>query len=192
MSGINITIDSATMERAAALLAEVPNGAERAAANAINRGLSKVKTTAFKGVKEVYTVQPAVLNSATKTQVQKASSGDLVGYVRFSGVKIPLYKFKVTPKRPGTGKVVKAAMEKGGGAVYQSAFIAAMNKSSGHTGVFKREGKKRYPISEYMGLSAAQMVGRDKIAEEVQKEAQELTNARMEHEIERILNKYGG
>ena len=113
-AGINVSIDAETMERAAALLASVPHGAERAAMNAINRGLSRVKTTAFRGVKEVYTVQSSALNSATTTQVQKASTGDLAGYVRFSGVKIPLYKFKVTPKRPGTGKTVKATMEKGG------------------------------------------------------------------------------
>lgn len=191
-AGINVSIDAETMERAAALLANVPHGAERAAMNAINRGLSRVKTTAFRGVKEVYTVQSSALNSATTTQVQKASTGDLAGYVRFSGVKIPLYKFKVTPKRPGTGKTVKATMEKGGGGVYQSAFIAAMSKSSGHTGVFRREGKKRYPNSEYMGLSAAQMAGNEKASTKVQEESQELVNARLEHEIERLLNNYGG
>ena len=63
---------------------------------------------------------------------------------------------------------------------------------SGHTGVFEREGPKRFPIEEKMGLSAAQMVGNEKVIEAVEEEAQETVNARLEHEIERLLNGYGG
>lgn len=187
---IGIEIEAEQMERAAQLLAGVPKGVERAAANAINRGLSKIKTTAFREVKQVYTVQSAALNSATTTQQQKAGTGNLAGYVRFSGYEIPLYKFKVTPKQPGTGKAVRATMKKGGGGVYESAFIAAMQSS--HTGVFRRDKKTRLPISEYMGLSAAHMAGEAQVSEKVQEEAQALVNARLEHEIERLLNNYGG
>ena len=50
---IGVQIDAETMERVEAMLAQVPKGAERAFSNAINRGLSKVKTGAFKEVKRV-------------------------------------------------------------------------------------------------------------------------------------------
>lgn len=60
------------------------------------------------------------------------------------------------------------------------------------TGVFERETSKRFPVDELMGLSAAQMVGNEKIVQELQEEAQEVINERLEHEIERILNGYGG
>ena len=43
-----------------------------------------------------------------------------------------------------------------------------------------------------MGLSAAQMAGNEKVSTKVQEESQELVNARLEHEIERLLNNYGG
>ena len=58
---IGVQIDAGTMERVEAMLAQVPKGAERAFSNAINRGLSKVKTGAFREVKRVYTVQSSAL-----------------------------------------------------------------------------------------------------------------------------------
>lgn len=185
-----IEIKSETLERVQTLLAGVPKGAERAIANSMNRGLSRVKTTAMAKVKSVYTVQSSALSAATNTKIQKASTGNLAGFVSFSGCKIPLYKFKVTPKQPGTGKTVRASVKKGGGTAFTDAFIAGM--SSGHLGVFERLGNPRLPISEFMALSAAQMVGNDNVISEVEQQAQQLVEERLEHEIERLLNQYGG
>lgn len=207
MNGVGIEISAETMERVQALLANVPKGAERAYMNAINRGLSRVKTAAWQGIKQVYTVQASALNAATNTSIQKASTGNLAGFVRFAGYKIPLYKFKVSPKQPGGKKLVRASVKKGGGAVFESAFIAAMK--SGHVGVFERTGeqgiagrlaKAKTPggtmhtekLEEKMGLSAAQMAGQEAVSRQVQEEAQRLVNERLEHEIDRLLNGYGG
>ena len=107
-----IEITSETIERAQTLLAGIPKGAERAFSSAINRGLSHTKTTAFKEVKKVYTVKQAALKEATRVSVRNASTGNLAGEVSFSGVKIPLYKFQVTPKEPGTKKKVRAPVWK--------------------------------------------------------------------------------
>ncbi|NBI71651.1 hypothetical protein D3Z50_11355 [Clostridiaceae bacterium] len=184
-----IEVSAEAIERVERILAGVPKGAERALSNAINRGLSRVKTGATKRVKEVYTVQSSALTAAANTQVNKASTSNLAGIVTFAGCKIPLYKFQVTPKAPGVGKRVKAAVKKGGGTQFEEAFIANMRNG---TGVFERETSKRFPVDELMGLSAAQMVGNEKIVQELQEEAQEVINERLEHEIERILNGYGG
>lgn len=184
-----IEITSETIERTQTLLAGIPKGAERAFSNAINRGLSYTKTQAFKQVKEVYAVKQSALNSATKTSVQKASTGNLAGYVSFSGVKIPLFKFQATPKAPSRGKKVRAAVEKGGGTTFEHAFIAQMK--SGHMGIFERITSKRLPVEEIMGLSAAQMVQREVIMDQLTEEAQKKVDERLQHEIERILNGYG-
>ena len=171
-----IEITSDAIERANTLLAGIPKGAERVFSLSLNRGLSRVKTQALKQVKTVYTANSTALNAATKINVNKASTGNLAGYVSFSGVKIPLYKFKVTPSKPGTGKQVRAAVKKGGGGTpFEDAFIAEMN-SNGHTGVFERTTRKRFPIEEKMGLSAAQMVGNEEIIDSLEEEAQELVN----------------
>lgn len=185
-----IEITSETIERTQTLLAGIPKGAERAFSSAINRGLSHTKTQAFKQVKKVYAVKQSALNEATTTKVQKASTGNLAGYVSFSGVKIPLYKFQVTPKEPRKGQKVRAEVMKGGGATFDSAFIAKMR--SGHIGIFERITSRRLPIEEKMGLSAAQMVKNEVIMDQLTKEAQEKVDERLKHEIDRILNGYGG
>ena len=51
-----IEITSDAIERVGTLLADVPKGAERVFANAMNRGISRVKTQALKRTKQVYTV----------------------------------------------------------------------------------------------------------------------------------------
>lgn len=202
-----IEISAEAVERVESILAGVPKGADRALSNAINRGLSRVKTGAKKRVKEVYTVQSSAFNEATSTKVKKASTGSIAGYVHFSRYKIPLYKFQVTPKATGTGKQVKAAVMKGSGTVFEDAFIAQMK--TGHLGVFERTGEQGIvsrlakakskngtehteKIEEKMGLSAAQMIGNIKVLDAIEKEAQEVINERLEHEVERILNGYGG
>lgn len=185
-----IEITSETIERTQTLMAGIPKGAERALSSAINRGLSHTKTQAFKQVKTVYAVKQSALNEATTTKAQRASTGNLAGYISFSGVKIPLYKFQVTPKAPGTGKKVRAGVMKGGGATFDNAFIAEMK--SGHIGIFERITSKRLPIEEKMGLSAAQMVKNEVIMDQLTKEAQEKVDERLKHEIDRILNGYGG
>lgn len=202
-----IEISAEAVERVQKLLESVPKGAERALSSAINRGLSRVKTGASKRVKEVYTVQGRAFNEATKIRVNKADTGNLVGFVSFSGYKIPLYKFQVTPKVPGTRQQVRAAVMKGGGTPYEEAFIGQMK--NGHLGVFERTGeqgiesrlqktKKRREtlhtekIWELPGLAAAQMVGNENIIAGLEAEAQEIVNERLEHEIDRLLNGYGG
>lgn len=73
---------------------------------------------------------------------------------------------------------------------FAEAFIAKMK--SGHTGMFERDGKSRLPITEFMGPSTAQMAGNSVIVERVEEKTQEVVNKRIEHEITRILNGYGG
>lgn len=184
-----IEITSEAIERAETMLAGVPKGAERAFSNAINRAVIYSKTKAFKEVRKVYAVKQSDLNSKTATKVQKASTGSLVGHISFSGTKIPLYKFQVTPKAPGKGKKVKAAVMKDGGATFDSAFIANLGRGMG---VFERITSRRYPTKELMGLSAGQMVQNEVIIDQLEKEAEEKVNERVMHEIDRILNGYGG
>ena len=60
-----IEITSEDVARVEKILHDVPGGAERALSNAMNRGLSKVRTAAFKEVRGVYNVQNAALKAAT-------------------------------------------------------------------------------------------------------------------------------
>ena len=60
-----IEITSDAIERVGTLLADVPKGAERVFASAMNRGISRVKTQAIKQVKTVYAVNGAAPVSYT-------------------------------------------------------------------------------------------------------------------------------
>lgn len=185
-----IEISAETIERVNKILSGVPKGAEKALSNAMNRGLQKVKSSSLKQVKTVYAVKSGDFNAATRTKVRSTSAGNLAGYVSFSGVKIPLYKFNVTPKVPGTGNIVRAGQQKGVLSPFEHAFIAGMK--SGHMGIFERTGVKRFPIEEIMGASGAEMVGNAAVLPEIEKEAQDVLDKRIEHEINRLLNGYGG
>ena len=58
--------------------------------------------------------------------------------------------------------------------------------------MFERDGADRLPITEFMGPSAAQMAANSVVVEQVEEKAQAVINKRIEHEIARILNGYGG
>lgn len=76
-----IEITSDAIERAGTLLAGIPKGAERVFANALNRGVSRAKTQALKRTKQVYTVNNSALTARTTMRVNKASMGNLAGFV---------------------------------------------------------------------------------------------------------------
>lgn len=185
-----IEITSDAIERAGTLLAGIPKGAERVFANALNRGVSRAKTQALKRTKQVYTVNNSALTARTTMRVNKASTGNLAGFVSFAGTKLPLYQFIVTPTKSGTGKQVRAQVKKGGSATpFEDAFVANMRNGMG---VYERLTRKRVPTEQLMGLSAAQMVGNTEVMDDLQEEVQELVNERIIHEMNRILNGYGG
>lgn len=185
-----VEISAEALSRVEKILSGVPGGARKALSSAMNRGLSRIKTVASKEVREVYTVSASAINEHTKIHVFHSTAGNIAGYVRYSGHAIPLYKFKVTPKSPGSGRTVHAIVKKGEGGDLPHHFIGKME--SGHTGVFKRKGKERLPIVEKTGLSMAEMVGNDKVVESVEKEVQDTMEKRIEYEISRILHGYGG
>lgn len=207
MIRLDIGIKEETLRRVEKVLAGVPKGAQRAMANAINRGLAKARTEAKKGARKVYTVKAGAFSESVYVQVKKASAGDLAGHISFNGNKLPLYKFQVTPRSPGSRKAVYVSVKKGSGGTSKHGFIAGM--PGGHIGMFSRTGeqgiekrksktrdgkgnKHSETIKERMGLAVPQMVGNEEVVRRLEKEAQEMVDKRVEHEISRILDGYGG
>lgn len=200
---IDVEINRKDAARVENILRSMPGGAKKAYAAAARRALSYTKTQAFKEVKKVYAVKSGDLRSNTATRVQNPSAGQLTGFIHFSGVKIPLYQFNVKPSYP-SGQKVRAGLMKGSWTLFEDAFIAQMN--SGHIGIFERTGEqgiearvRKYgknkhteKVEQIMGLSGAQMVGNEEIIEKLSKDTQEKLLERLDHEIERILNGYGG
>jgi hypothetical protein len=117
-----------------------------------------------------------------------------------------LYQFeRVTPREimPPAKGPVRAAVKQGGGSDLSHTFVAKM--SSGHIGIYEREGVKRVSkttnkgktnkihdhIQELFGPSIAGMFGREKETEiniAAREKAMENLDKHIINELERILN----
>lgn len=186
---MQIEISEETKTRVGVLLSEVPRGPEKAFTGAINRALTRARTVIFEEVQGSYAIKKKVLDEFTKTDLQKASTSDVCGVIRFAGTQIPLYKYDLTnPKYPTQGAKVRAGQKTATN--FENAFIGKMK--SGHLGIFERSAKSSLPIKEIMGSSMQAMAGQEKTMEKASEEANKTLDARLEHEIHRLLNGYGG
>lgn len=187
-----IQITNEQIERVNLILSSVPKGAEKAITSVIRRANNTVRTEAVKGITSVYAISRQNVRAETTINVRTQKvDGGVVGTVSFAGYKIPLYRFNVSPTLPVQHATVSAAvLNESGRTPFAEAFIAKMK--SGHTGMFERDGTARLPITEFMGPSTAQMAANSVVLEAVEDKAQEVINKRVEHEITRILNGYGG
>lgn len=209
MARIQLNIESTEVERVTKILAGVEGGARKAIYNVIERAQAKVCTETTKAITSVYAINLQNLRAATNIKSRTRTEADRVtGEITFSGNKIPLYRFDVTPRaRQVTSDInkvfskygwiiirasapVSATIKRGGAKVQsETAFIA--KTKSGHIGVFERVGINSLPIQERMGLATAQMAENSMVIEDVEREAQATMEKRLEHEINRILNGFG-
>lgn len=204
-----IEITNEQMERVNLILSGVPNGAKKAFYNAINRGLQTVRTQSGKSVNKTYRILQKDFKSETNIRQKRASQNDLIGEIAFAGTTIPLIKFSVSPKEPKSQAVTVAVLRESGGERLKHAFIANVqtgHPGKDHVGVFERTGEQgieerlnRYrrskhteTIRQLYGPSAAAMLNNYEVRQELEKAAQETIDKRVEHEITRILNGYGG
>lgn len=86
--------------------------------------------------------------------------------------------FPHSPQILGPGGGVRVEINKGKPTLIKNAFIATM--SSGHTGIFARDGKSRLPISELFSSSIADVLHDGLAHEKVRSASQATFNASME------------
>lgn len=95
-----IGITSEQAARVESILSGIQGGPEKAFFNVINRALDTVRVETGRQIREVYAIAQKDLRAESNIRMKKASAGDLVGEIAFSGGTIPLYRFNVTPKQP--------------------------------------------------------------------------------------------
>lgn len=205
-----IEITNEQIERVNLILGGIKDAPNKAFYNIINRGLTTVRGQSSRKIRGVYNITHSNLRTETNIYLRKASSSNLSGDITFSGHKIPLARFNITPSAPGKKGMVRASVLKGSGqTTLKHAFIAKMK--SGHIGVFERipgqhmgsRGDKRNKHTEKIGANSmrqtdqfygpatAQMAGNTIVLNEIETVAQETINKRVEQEISRILSGYG-
>lgn len=179
-----ITINTEKIAQVEKELGQYKSKAPLALSRALNRAVSKAKTSASKKIREQYIVKAKDINSTLK--ITKASRGNLRAVVMSRGYRIPLIKFKVNPSSPrprNPPKVLKVAVKKGSLKELVGAFVANINGDK----VFRRTSSSRLPIEQLFGPAIPQMLGVASTREYVENEADNSFEQRLDHEIKRIM-----
>ncbi|MCL2107809.1 MAG: phage tail protein [Oscillospiraceae bacterium] len=186
-----IEITERQIDRVSLILDGLKNMPETALANVINRALTTARSESDKGIRQTYSIRQADLKNNRNISVKNAGRSDVEGSLSYAGNLIPLIKFN--PGLEGLTrrqKVQARQLTRNPPTTFKDAFVARM--SNGHVGIFERKGKERFPIKEIMGSSIAHMVENDDVWPAVEAAAQDTIDKRVEQEITRILNGYGG
>jgi len=172
-----------TLEGADALRARLETlgrQAPVAIARAVNRTLSTVQTATVRALATNTNLAQKDVRKALS--ITRARPGNPEGVLRVTGRRIPLLAFGARQTRGG----VTYRLGQGRG-LAPSAFLATMR--SGHRGVFKRKGSPRLPITELFGPSLPHVVVNQRIFEALQVKGQETLKARLEHEIQFLIDR---
>ncbi|RKI39971.1 hypothetical protein D7V86_12370 [bacterium D16-51] len=197
-----IEVSEQTIDRIHTILAGVEKADEKVLKPALARGLMAGKTAAGKMVRQTYHISAGDFNSRGYMRYNSVTkNGDgIIGSIEYSGGVIPLMKFKVSPSAPKKKTTPSAAVLKASSLVkfnrQKNVFVAQMK--SGHIGIMERQkgtvspatGKEK--LKELLSPAVPQMVGNEKVMQNVEERVNEVINQRIEHEIERLLSKNGG
>lgn len=185
-----IEIKRSQIKRVDAILSGVKNARYKVFSNAINRGLTAGRTEGTKAIRQTYNVNAGTIKKYGRIKLDKAGKSSTVGQIEFSGAVIPLMRFKVSPKEVNQRKTVTAAVLRNGtGGQIAQAYVADLKSG---IGVFERFSRKRETSQTLYGPSVAHMAENINVLPKMEKKAQKTINERVEHEITRLLNGYGG
>ena len=185
-----IEITAEQVERVNAVLGGLQNAPNKVFYNVINRALSTVRSQSGKPIAATYQIKQSEIKRNSNMRLKRATAGDLAGQIEVAGTVIPLMKFKVSPKEPRRSTVSVQVLRESGGKRLESAYVADLGRYG--VGVFERLTSRRATSQQLFGPSVAHMMENENVLEQVEGSAQETVDKRLEHEISRILNGYGG
>lgn len=152
---------------------------------ALNRSLEMVKTEQVRRAVKKYNVKSSKILSTVN--IFKSSNSTLEGKIISGGRSIGLDYFKLTPKkRLERRRTVQAEVKRTGLKSIPNAFIAYR---SGKLGAFVRTSESSFPIRRLVGPSAPQMLGNQSILDFLQGYTDEKFRIRLDHEIDRVMQK---
>lgn len=216
MSVVQVQVmDQDRLDKLQALLAGIPNGAERAARSAMQRAASHLRTNSAKAIQERYDISAGNIRANENVTVRYSHQNGAQALVTFAGRKIPLFRYGgASPGGPaydqskrvpimvhGQWRLGHPGVEARGHqlkstapTLFQHAFVARMG--SGHVGIFQRDGGTSRSggdsITEIMGGTVPGMLGSEEVREKLGEQAAEKYMERYHHEAVRLLNGWGG
>lgn len=175
---MNVTIDATGLEEARQLLANIPNGTQKAFGRAINRGLTAMRTAISKETRSKYVVKAKDIKDTL--EVKKASSRHLSGKIVSTGSPLDLTKFRYRIKKRGG---IYAQVKKGGGGTLPHSFFV----TTGNAGLYHRVSRERLPIQREFGPSIPQMIGNEAVSTKIQERGREVFERELAHQISHLL-----
>lgn len=166
--------------------------ARRVAVRSINRAMDAGRTAAVKEAAKDYVVRQRQIRD--RMHYRRASESRLEASLTWRGSALNVADFKVTPGKPQPAKrpVIRVTIGRRSGAKpYHGAFLIntrAGIKAFRRTSSARKAGE-RYPITGVWGPSIPQILSAKSVRDAVESRATEVLSARIDHEINREINK---
>lgn len=186
--GVNSNRTSITLQT---LIQEFPDKIKSVVNSALKRATASGQTVASKAVREEYDVSATGFKENTKSSrtISTDGNGGLTVNIKYAGYHIPLIQFKASR---GADGIVRANVVKGGMKIdFTHAFFARFGNGTNRRGIYERNTKKRFPIHQILGPSAAQMMwskDHDGVRKAISSRIQSVYEERMEHEVLALMN----
>ncbi|MCT2347125.1 phage tail protein [Niallia taxi] len=181
---VSVNIDHALLNDVQNRLGSFQKKAPDVITKALNRAMNTVAASVTREVRQEYNIKAGdVRSTLNKT---RASKSTLSAIVTSRGQVIPIDRFKVSPKtvQPRRKKPIKIAVKKGSSLrAVKGPFVVNINGIK----VFRREGKKRLPVSRVMGPSVPQMIGNEEVRNKINRTGYEIFLSRVDYEINRAI-----
>ena len=196
---LGIGQDKEIIAHAQRMLTSAAKGMETALTRAANRTAQGMKTQMVKHARARFSVST---EDVRKTLwVRKATSGGMTAEVCSSGRPLPLFRFKVSPKRAISSKGIKpskrrkprVSVGRNRTMIFKKSFVAEMD--TGHVGVFHRVKNREngeVKIKEFYGPSTPQMLRSRAVTQAIEATARDRFKRELAHQVEWILKKNGG
>lgn len=189
-----IRISSEQLKKAKRDLRAISKEVPKIYARALNRSIQSARTELSREVRKTYQIKHGDITKAAVIRRADASKQSMQASIRIKGTRRELVLFRISPKDPvgwkKPPKSLKVAVMKGGLKSLPGAFVQR-GKNGGSLHVLKRTGKSRYPIHIKYGPSIPEMAGNEKVMDVVESRAREIFLKRVDHEINRSLEKVG-
>lgn len=182
-----ISIDAKAIEKAKMLLSSCPQQVKAAAASAINRTSTMVKTEVSKTIRKNYLISAKDVKSTLN--IKRASRLKLTGMISSIGPAPLITAFRVRAYKKGPIRV--QVMKKNKPQPVPGLFIGSSLK--GYVGAMQRKHlRTRYPLRIPHGPSVPQMFAAERSMSGIAPFAEKTLNKRFLHEVQYRLDKFGG
>lgn len=184
---MSITFGAQGVELAKTILAYCPDRVRVAAANAVNRTITKMRTAISVNVRSEYVI-PAKAVKATLS-ISRASRDRISGLIKSSGRPVPLQVFRVSHNKSGP---LKAKIRKAAAPVPVGGLFRGVSRK-GYDGLMQRRHRRQaYPLRIPYGPSVPQMLGAEQVTRKIERDAEEYLRKRFLHEVQQQFRMHGG